>query len=394
MEQKITLFELQEMVKNAIEPLSRGYVWVTAEISEAKRNAGSGHWYLELADYNEEGSAVAAKARAMIWSRSAAMLIPFFESATGEQLAAGMHVLLKVQVQYSVVYGLSLNIVDIDPSFTIGELELQRRNVIKRLEQEGMFGVNSELDLPLLPKRLAIISSETAAGYRDFMKHLSVEQTGIRLYTKLYSAPMQGNDAPDGIVMALEQIVADCENGAGYDAVVIIRGGGSVLELGCFDDYTLAVNIAQYPLPVLTGIGHDHDFHIADMVAHTYFKTPTAVADYIINMYAGEAGVIENMCKRVQNALSKRIVDNGNWLNQCSLKIRHSAMRVLSAQQSALQLLELRIKAASPQEILNKGFAIVSADSGERVRSAEQVKEGDVLKIVLKDGVINVKVID
>ncbi len=394
MEQKITLYELQAMVKDAIEPLSHNYMWVTAEISEVKRNAGSGHWYMELVDYNGSGNAVAAKARATIWSRSAAMLIPFFESTAGSPLTAGMHVLLKVQVQYSPVYGLSLNITDIDPSFTVGALELQRQQVINRLQQEGMFDINSSLELPLLPKRVAVVSSETAAGYRDFMKHISQNEYGFTIYTKLYPAPMQGNEAPDGIINVLEQIAADVESGENYDAVVIIRGGGSVIELSCFDDYNLAINIAQFPLPVLTGIGHDHDFHIADMVAHTYLKTPTAVADFLIDLYLEQSAVVESLFARAQAALSRKIAEQQTALLRLTDRLKNSTIRLIAERRNALQMLELRINAASPQQILNKGFAIVAASSGERIRSVQDVAVDDVIKIILKDGTVKVRVLE
>ncbi len=394
MEQKITLYELQQMVKDAIEPLSCGYMWVTAEISEVKRNAGSGHWYLELVDYTSPGSGITAKARAMIWSRSAAMLIPFFKSSTGSLPEAGMHVLLKVQVQYSVIYGLSLNIVDIDPSFTVGALEMQRQQVIQRLQQEGMFDMNGGLELPLLPKKIAVISSETAAGYRDFMKHLLENEYGISIYTKLYPAPMQGGEAPDGIINVLEQIAADAESGENYDAVVLIRGGGSVIELSCFDDYNLAINIAQFPLPVLTGIGHDHDFHIADMVAHTHLKTPTAVADFIVELYLEQSAVIESLFDRAQTALSRKIAEQQTVLIRIADRVKNATMRLITERMNTLQMLELRMNAASPQQILNKGFAIVAASSGERIRSVQDVAVDGIIKIILKDGTVKVRVLE
>ena len=387
MDEKITLYELLERVKKAVEGLSRSSVWITAEISEVKRNA-SGHWYLELADYSKEGGEVVAKAKGMIWSRSAAMLIPFFEISTGSSLKAGMHVLLKVQVQYSVMYGLSLNITDIDPSFTVGELELNRQKVIQRLQQEGMFGLNAELSLPSIIKRIAIVSSATAAGYRDFMKHLGENGYGFTFFTRLFEAPMQGDDAPSGIIEALGEIVESVQEGDSFDAVVIIRGGGGVLELACFDDYDLALTIAQFPLPVYTGIGHDHDFHVADMVAHTYFKTPTAVADHIIELNMQQAALLEMLCNRMKLALSGKINDKLNYLLRCSDRLQSAAARVLANEYAKLDLIEYKVKTQDPQHILNKGFAIVANNNGERIASVDDVCSGDSIKLIMKDGIV------
>ncbi len=391
MDEKITLYELQERVKKAVDSLSQGFVWITAEISEVKRNA-SGHWYLELADYNSDDRALVAKARGIVWSRTAAMLIPFFEMSAGSPLKAGMHVLLKVQVQYSVIYGLALNIYDIDPSFTVGEIELQRQRVITRLQQEGMFGVNSQLEVPLLPKRIAVVSSATAAGYRDFMKHLGENGYGFRFAVKLYPAPMQGSDAPDGVARALGAIAADMESGEAFDVVVIIRGGGGVLELACFDDYELALNIAQFPLPVFTGIGHDHDFHVADMVAHTYFKTPTAVANHIIDLHLHQAAVLDSFRQRVKVALGGKIRERLNFLERCADRLHSAAMRVVKDEMNRLQLFEYRLKGADPQQILDKGFALLADGMGERIVSVEGLEVGQCVKVLMRDGTVEVQV--
>lgn len=391
MDEKITLYELQERVKKAVDSLSQGFVWITAEISEVKRNA-SGHWYLELADYNSDDGTLTAKARGIVWSRTAAMLIPFFEMSAGSSLKAGMHVLLKVQVQYSVIYGLTLNIFDIDPSFTVGAIELQRQKVIKRLQDEGMFGVNSQLEVPLLPKRIAVVSSATAAGYRDFMKHLGENSYGFRFVVKLYPAPMQGAEAPAGIAEALGNIAADMECGDSFDAVAIIRGGGGVLELACFDDYELALNIAQFPLPVFTGIGHDHDFHVADMVAHSYFKTPTAVADHILDLHLHQAAVLDTFRQRIKMSLSGKIRENMNFLERCADRLHSAAMRVVKDEMNRLQLFEYRLKGADPQQILDKGFALLADGMGERIVSVEGLEVGQCVKVLMRDGTVEVQV--
>ncbi len=391
MDEKISLSELQERIKQAVDRLSGNHVWITAEISEVKRNA-NGHWYLELADYSSSSGTLTAKARAVIWSRSAAMLIPFFETAAGSPLMSGMHVLLKVLVQYSPVYGLTLNITDIDPSFTVGELEMQRQRVIKRLQQEGMFGVNSSLDMPLLPRRIAVISSETAAGYRDFLRHLHENEYGFRFSAKLFSAPMQGNDAPQGIVEALDSVLESVSGGEQFDAVVVIRGGGGALELACFDDYELALNIAQFPLPVVTGIGHDHDFHVADMVAHTYLKTPTAVAGYFIDCRLQQAAILDSFGKRMKMAVSGKINAQKNYIARCADRLANSALRITEREKGRLKMLGMLLEARDPYNILDKGFAIVADSSGKRIGSVSEILEGERIKLMLKDGVVELSV--
>ena len=272
----ISLYQLQERIKRGVEESVPGYIWITAEISDVNNNV-SGHCYLDLVDYKDGEKGISAKARGMIWANTYRILRPYFETTTGSALKAGMKVLIKVQVQYSILYGLGLTISDIDPTFTIGGLELIRQKTIQQLQNDGCFELNSKLQLPLLPRNLAIISSPTAAGYRDFMNHLNQNEFGLSFNTELYQAQMQGDEAPQSIINALDKIH---NSNIKYDAVIIIRGGGAVTDLVCFDDYELCVNIAQYPLPVITGIGHEHAYYIADMVAHTYLNTPIAVAGF------------------------------------------------------------------------------------------------------------------
>ncbi len=387
MDEKISLCELQERVKQTVDQLSRGYVWITAEISEVKRNA-NGHWYLELADYSSSNGTLAAKARAVVWSRTAAMLIPFFETTAGSPLMSGMHVLLKVQVQYSPVYGLTLNVFDIDPSFTVGELELHRQRVLKRLQQEGMFGVNSSLEMAVLPKRIAVISSETAAGYRDFLKHLNENEYGFRFHVRLFRAPMQGNDAPQGIIDALDSVLESVSDGEKFDSVVIIRGGGSALELACFDDYELALNIAQFPLPVITGIGHDHDCHVADMVAHTYLKTPTAVAGYFVDCHLQQAAIVDSLCRRMKIAVSGKINEQKNCILRYADRLGNSVLRVTERERNRLKMLELLLRARDPYHILDKGFVIVADGAGKRIDSVDGISDGDRIKLIMRDGIV------
>ena len=391
MEEKISLSQLQQRLKIAVDDAVAGFVWITAEIGEVKGNS-NGHWYLELVDYDQDGKTITAKARATIWSRAAAMLIPYFTTTAGVPLSAGMHVLLKVQVQYSVIYGLSLNILDIDPSYTIGELELERQRVIKRLQQEGMFDINCQLPLATLPKRLAIISSPTAAGYRDFMKHISLEQSGINIETVLFAASMQGSDAPNSIIEALEEVAANLGEGGEFDAVVIIRGGGSALELGCYDDYELALNIAQFPLPVIVGVGHDHDYHVADMVAHTSCKTPTAVADFIIGLYMEQAARLESLYQRCRMAMNAKVVVQESNLARLSDRLKNSWRTMLLEKENKLKFVEFKIGAMDPRALLERGYLLASLENGRRIVSVNDLPDRGKIKLLLADGTVEMDV--
>ena len=276
MEQKLTLSELNALIKDALLDAFPTTVWVVAEISELKDNR-SGHCYLELIEKEEDE--IVARSRATIWSYTYRMLKPYFETTTGQTFTQGIKILVQVSVEYHSAFGLSLNIKDIDPVYTVGDLALQRKEIITRLQKEGVFSMNKELQLPLVPQNIAIISSKTAAGYQDFMHQLETNENGFIFYTHLFEAYMQGSEAVSSVVSALERIF-EYENF--FDAVVIIRGGGATADLSCFDNYDLALNITQFPLPVITGIGHEKDDTIVDMVAHTRLKTPTAVAEFFI----------------------------------------------------------------------------------------------------------------
>lgn len=276
MEQKLTLSELNTLIKDALFEAFPTTVWVVAEISELKENR-SGHCYLELIE--KEDNEIIARSRATIWSYTYRMLRPYFETTTGQAFAQGIKVLVQVSVEYHPAYGMSLNIKDIDPVYTVGDLALQRKEILIRLQNEGVFGMNKELHLPLVPQKIAVISSKTAAGYQDFMHQLETNENGFAFFTHLFEAYMQGSEAVSSIIAALERIFQYEEF---FDAVVIIRGGGATADLSCFDNYDLALNITQFPLPVITGIGHEKDDTIVDMVAHTRLKTPTAVAEFFI----------------------------------------------------------------------------------------------------------------
>ncbi|MGE4586459.1 MAG: exodeoxyribonuclease VII large subunit [Mangrovibacterium sp.] len=280
MEEKLlTLKELNLMIRDSLDKCFPGMVWVKAEISELSINR-NGHCYLELADTDPHTGEVLARARATIWSYTFRMLKPYFETTTGQPFGKGINVLVSVRVEFHSVYGLSLNIRDIDPAYTLGDLALKRREIVRRLQQDGVFDMNRELELPLVPQRIAVISSPTAAGLQDFLHQLSHHAGGFHFETRLFPATMQGTETADSVIRALDRIY---EHEAQFDVVVLIRGGGAQLDLAAFDHYELAYHVAQFPLPVITGIGHDKDETIVDLVAHTRLKTPTAVAEFLIN---------------------------------------------------------------------------------------------------------------
>ena len=277
MVRQLTLFELNTQVKDALLDAFPGAVWVVAEVSELKENR-SGHCYLELIE--KEGNEIIARSRATIWSYTYRMLKPYFETTTGQLFTQGIKILVQATIEFHAAYGMSLNIKDIDPTYTVGDMALQRKEIIERLKNEGVFDMNKELELPLVPQKIAVISSATAAGYQDFMDQLENNEHGFRFHTKLFEAYMQGAEAVPSIIHALERIFQYEDF---FDAVVIIRGGGATADLSSFDNYDLAMNITQFPLPVITGIGHEKDDTIVDLVAHTRLKTPTAVAEFLIN---------------------------------------------------------------------------------------------------------------
>ena len=391
----IGLRALQEQVKQTLEEAFFESVWLQAEISELKQNP-SGHCYLTLVEKDPRSNALLAKASAVVWASTWRMVKPYFESQAGRALAPGMSVLVRVQVSYSALYGFSLVIYDIDPSFTVGELELARQRTIARLEAEGMFGMNAALPLPPLPRRLAVISSATAAGYRDFCRHLEENEYGFKFAVSLFPAVMQGAEAPDSIIAALDAVAAelegDAEAGAArFDAVLILRGGGGAMDLVCFDDYDLAVNVAQFPLPVLTAIGHDHDYHVVDRVAHTHVKTPTALADWLIERFAGEEWQVESLLQRLQLAVRSKAEAQLGVLESLRLRIAHAATRRHADALYALDSLEARLDAVNPRRALDRGF-LLALNDGRRAASAAQFTPGDRLTLLFRDGTVEATV--
>ena len=382
----IDLFEFQSRLKKGIESLFPNRLWIRAEVSAVKARNGS-HCYLELSQSDQSG--LIAKASAIIWSSKYRFIAPYFESVTGSPIQEGMVILVEVQPTYSQLYGFSLIINDIDPEYSLGLKELERQRTIERLQSEGLMDLQKGLALPALPYDLAVISASDAAGYRDFMRHLDENPYGFKVNLVLYPALMQGVDCPASIIAALDAVM---ESGQHYDAVLIMRGGGSKLDLACYDDYDLAAVIAQYPLPVLTGVGHDHDFHVCDMVAHEYVKTPTALADFILDLYENEDARLSSYHTRMRLALSSRVSSMENKATRLIDRIRNASSIKLSLAEAALNVMKTRIAAADPRKIMERGYALAVDADGVVLKNAAGVSAGDSVSVMFADGTIKTTV--
>ena len=297
----LTLLDLQRMVRHTLESRFNEPLWISAEISELKVNR-SGHCYLNLVEKGATDGAPRAEARAVIWRSAYTPMVSMFEAATGATLRAGLRVLVRVMVSYHEIYGFSLQIIDLDPRYTLGEVERRRRETIARLQDDGVWDMNRELELSRPTLRIAIISSDTAAGYQDFMNEL--RRSIYRFKTTLFRSLMQGDAAEESIISALHAIAEREEE---FDVVAIIRGGGSTSDLALFDSYLIATHVAQFPLPIFSGIGHDKDISVVDMVAHTSLKTPTAVATRLIEMADYEMSTIESFAADITTMVESRL---------------------------------------------------------------------------------------
>ncbi len=402
--QELSLSELNLQIKKTLEDQLEASYWIIAEIAQIQVNS-SGHCYLELVQ--KEDNKVIAKARATIWAYAYRNISAWFARITGNDLTAGMRILANAKVTYHEVYGLSLNIKDIDPSFTIGEREKARQEVIQKLEADGIMEMNQMLELPLVPQKIAIISSKTAAGYEDFINQLSENEFGFRVHYQLFSASMQGEKAPESIINALHQLLeSDAE------VVIIIRGGGSQLDLDCFDDYELCSHIAQFPLPILTGIGHERDTSIADMVAHTQLKTPTAVAEFVLQGMAAFLESATDLFSTISSIATSHITSERERLSQISTAIAIKASKVnqnqraflqgfaetlahlsqfqLSKNVSSLDSLAQKIKLLNPSHLLKRGYALPYING--KPLGSSKVKKGEEIKIITATQQINSEV--
>lgn len=390
MRESFTLYELQRIIGAAIEQFLAKPVWVSAEIAEIKLNT-SGHCYLELVERDKDsasGKAAKAQSRAVIWKSHYPRLAAKFEGATGKQLSAAMKILVEVAVSHHPVYGLSLQITDIDPTYTLGDIERQKEITIARLKADGVWDMNREVSVPRVIQRVAVVSSATAAGYRDFMQELA--SSPYNIYTRLFEATMQGEGSEQSIADALTAIA---EREDEFDAVAIIRGGGSTTDLECFNAYLTALCVAQFPLPVLTGIGHDKDVSIVDMVAAIPLKTPTAVATWICSTaerFDGEleyaAVVLRESCHKVTQAAATK-------LDHYASQLKQNTTITLMRQREKLDSYAMLVKNFAPARLLELGFAVARGKKGV-IRSTADVMVGDRITIDVADGTFKAEIVE
>lgn len=379
----ISLYDLNKQIGSVIKNGLSGAVWVHAEISSISVQR-VGHCYIELIEKDEKTGNIIAKSRANIWANIYKGISAYFLAETGKILAAGMKVAFCVDVTFHEVYGISLNVVDIDPTYTLGESARRKAQVIKRLEDDGIIDMNKLLFIKPLIKNIAVISAEGAAGYGDFVHQLLGNKYGYAYNVELFNSTMQGEKAEASILDSLDRVLVRLEE---FDVLVMIRGGGATSDLDCFDGYDLSASLAQFPLPVLTGIGHTRDVSVVDMVANQPLKTPTAVADFIINHTRSLEEKIDSYIALLYQSVTSLLDKNTRRLDQCLTLLPLYASRMLDKKLHALELMERSLEQMSPEAALRKGFAIVSKN-GKAVKASD-LQQGDEVKITLADGVVN-----
>ena len=400
----ITLLELNRLVREVIESEMPHEYWVEAELSECRESRG--HCYMELIEKDEHSATPIAKASAKCWAQKWMLVRPYFERTTGQRLAAGMKVLLKVYPQFHEAFGFSWIVTDIDPTYTMGDMARKRQEIIRLLKEEGVFELQKELELPVFSQRIAVISSETAAGYGDFCNQLSDNPYGFQFRTWLFPAIMQGEGTGQSIIAALEKIYTIINQ---FDCVVIIRGGGATSDMSGFDTLELAENVANFPIPIITGIGHERDESILDMVSHMRVKTPTAAAALLIDHLKIVLDTINNS----QNSITRSVQQKLSTLNAQLLtvseaiprlfsivKTRHEARldafgqkipmlieRRLTNTCHQLEILEEKVKSLDPQLLLKRGYSI-TLHNGKAVRDPRQLRQGDEIETRLEKGTL------
>ena len=424
--QALSLVELNQRIRMTLEQAFPDTYWVRAEMSDVRENGASGHCYLEFIEKDPRSGQLLAKVRGAIWAKTFRLLKPYFEMETGQRFVSGLKVLVRVTVDFHELYGLSLTVVDIDPAYTLGDLARKRLEIIRQLQEEGVFELNKELPLPLLPRRIALISSPTAAGYEDFVNQLTHNRAGYPFYVKLFPALMQGERTEESVIAALDQIYAHQEL---FDVVALLRGGGATSDLNSFDSYLLAANCAQFPLPILTGIGHERDDTVVDLVAHTRLKTPTAVAEFLIARMDQAAQTVEELQQTMTQSASVRLLQekqrlqsyatrfpalvgqrmerNRTLLHQLGAKLptmaqgfverkramvdrlvmqlRNATTTHLAEKQRFLQLQEQFVRMASPDYILRRGYSLTLRE-GKIIKRAEELQAGEELTTRFMDG--------
>ena len=379
-----TLSELCDCINGVLSVELGDAYWVRAEIASLTER---GHCYMELVEKAKNNS-IAAKLRATCWQHIYHLLAAYFANETGQTLSVGMQVLLQVEVSFHAVYGLSLNVVGIDPTFTLGDIARQRQQTILRLQKDGVMDLQRTLSMPLLPRRVAVISAADAAGYGDFCHQLQSNAAGFMFRTQLFAAVMQGEQSPASIIAALERIAAAVED---YDVVVIVRGGGATTDLRNFDDYSLAFHCANFPLPIIAGVGHTRDVSVVDMVVHTSVKTPTAAAEWLINAMQEQADRLGELYLRLQRVAQMAIRKQQNKLDHLWQSLRFLMQQRLHRQRTQLELWEKTIALHSPERIYRMGYSLTTIN-GKVVKSIRDVKAGEELLTHPVDGVIRSEV--
>lgn len=399
----ISLYDLNALVRRSMEQCLPDEYWVQAELSDVRTNS-TGHCYLEFIQKDPRSNNLVAKARGTIWANVFRLLKPYFEETTGQAFVSGIKVLVQVTVSFHELYGYSLTVQDIDPTYTLGDMARRRREILKQLEEDGVLTLNKELEMPLLPQRVAVISSPTAAGYGDFRHQLQTNSRGFYFYTELFPALMQGERVEESVLSALDKI--NCRLGD-FDVVVIIRGGGATSDLSCFDTYLLAAACAQFPLPVITGIGHERDDTVLDSVAHTRVKTPTAAAEYLIGCMDEAADELEILAARLHESVRRLLTQEHRKLLAYKSQIPSTVYRKISEAKLSLltvrrdivqsmtssltrhrhrlELLQQRITDAAPEKQLARGYSITMKD-GKVVKDVSLLNEGDEINTRLYRG--------
>lgn len=402
----LSLLELNALVRRSLEQCLPDEYWIQAELSDVRSNS-TGHCYLEFIQKDPRSNNMIAKARGMIWNNIFRLLKPYFEETTGQLFTSGIKVLVKVTVQFHELYGYSLTVLDIDPTYTLGDMARRRREILLQLEEEGVLTLNKELEMPLLPQRIAVVSSATAAGYGDFCHQLQHNPGGFFFYAELFPALMQGNQVEESVLAALDRINARVDE---FDVVVIIRGGGATSDLSGFDTYLLAAACAQFPLPIITGIGHERDDTVLDSVAHTRVKTPTAAAELLIHRMTEVAEYLEELSLRLQQGaytmleqewrkletlqtripglVHRKLTDARFALLSARKDLSQVAQSYMSRQRHRLQLLQQRIADASPDQLLKRGYSI-TLKNGKTVTDAASLKPGDQIVTRLSKGEVH-----
>ena len=378
--EKYSLKELCDWIQEIVENDLPNHYWVCAEIASMSVR---GHCYMELVEKAENGI-LAAKVRATCWNNIYNLLSAYFVQETGQSLHVGLQVMLEVSVEFHAVYGLSLNVWNIDPTYTLGDLAKQRQATIQQLTEDGVMDLQKALQIPSLPRRVAVISSADAAGYGDFCDQLKHNRFGFKFHVQLYPAVVQGDNAARSVVQALNSIAALGEE---WDVVVIIRGGGASTDMSCFDDYNLAGHCAQFPLPIIAGIGHTRDVSVVDMVVHTSVKTPTAAAEWLIERVAEQVERVGSLMLRLQRTTQNAVSREKNRLLLYEQQIFNAVRGKAVCERGKLDLWMKTIELHSPERIFKMGYSLTMVN-GKLVRSQSEVNEGDVLETHLHDGVI------